>query len=509
MRLSRLVSGLPIKSILGDEAVEIRGIACHSGQAAEGFLFAALPGFRQEGRRFIPEALARGARAILVDRPAEAPGAVQVIVPEVRSALALLSAAFYREPSAQLTLVGLTGTNGKTTTAYLIESILQEGGRKVGVLGTVNYRFNGRTQPAPTTTPESLDLQRHLRSMVEAGVTHAVMEVSSHALALQRVRGCHLDLALFTNFTRDHLDFHGSLEAYFEAKELLFTQILGESRKGRRFAVINGDDPWGERMGRRACAPVVRYGLKSPAEVRPEEVGAGPEGLRARLVTPRGGLTVTSPLIGRHNLYNILAAVTVGCLLEVPLPAIAAGVERLGRVPGRLERVPGGAGLRVYVDYAHTPDALERVLETLRETCPGRLIVVFGCGGDRDRGKRPPMGRAAAERCELAVVTSDNPRSEDPLAIIAEVEKGVVAAGRKKLSPQELREKGAGEGYAVVPDRREAIGLAVTCARPGDVVLIAGKGHEDYQILGEKRIPFDDCREAAEALAWKRGKEDH
>ncbi|MCX5906363.1 MAG: UDP-N-acetylmuramoyl-L-alanyl-D-glutamate--2,6-diaminopimelate ligase, partial [Deltaproteobacteria bacterium] len=453
----------------------------------------------------IPEALSRGAQALVEKEWVDAPGVVQILVPDVREALARLAAAFYGDPSESMTLVGITGTNGKTTTSYLLESIVQEGGGKAGVIGTVNYRFADQVLPATTTTPESLDLQRNLAAMRQAGVTHAVLEVSSHALVMNRVRNCDFDVALFTNLTRDHLDYHGTLENYFQAKQLLFTQGLRESRKKEHFAVINLDDPKGQELSRMACGVLLGYGLENHRDVWPEKVEESADGQRARVVTPRGPLAVVSSLIGQHNLYNIMAAVTAAEALQLSPVAIASGIEKLKRVPGRLEPVPGKKGIRAFVDYAHTPDALERALRALQRIQPRRLVVVFGCGGDRDRGKRPLMGRVAGLESDLAIITSDNPRSEDPLEIIAEVEKGMAGTNRQKLALRDLSSGNgsvdpAVSGYLVIPDRREAIRLAIRVAVPGDILLIAGKGHEDYQILGGKKIHFDDREEAAAAL---------
>jgi UDP-N-acetylmuramoyl-L-alanyl-D-glutamate--2,6-diaminopimelate ligase len=508
VKLKELISRLPVKEVVGDAAVEVRGLAYHSRDVADGSLFAAIRGSQEDGRRFIPEALSQGARSLLVGEAREDLKVVQVVVPNVREALARLSAAFYGDPSSFLTLVGITGTNGKTTISYLLESMLEEGGKSVGVMGTVNYRFQGHIQPAPTTTPESLDLQRNLRAMVDAGATHAIVEVSSHALDLQRVRACDFDVALFTNLTRDHLDYHASMENYFQAKQLLFTQCLLESKKKERFAVINLDDPKGAELSRIACGTPLGYGVDKRGEVWPERFAESAEGLRARVRTPRGSFDLTSSLIGKHNLYNILAAVSAGVVLGLSRKTIAAGVARLTRIPGRLEPVPGGDGIGVFVDYAHTGDALERALVTLNGIRSGRLIVVFGCGGDRDRGKRAVMGRVAALASHLAILTSDNPRTEDPLKIIEEVEKGIQETGRKKYRAADLSGGWTDSGYLVIPDRREAIHLAVRAARPGDVVLIAGKGHEDYQIVGRKKFHFDDREEAAAALASVREEKD-
>ncbi len=504
MNFIDLIASLPEKQIIGNPQGEVTGLAYHSAAVREGFLFAAVRGLREDGNRFIPDALSRGARFLLLDRAVENPAAVQVVVPDVREALARLSCVFYNHPSSSLVLIGITGTNGKTTTSYLIESILAEAGKKVGVIGTVNYRYPGREMAAPTTTPESVDLQRALRDMRDAGVTHAVLEVSSHSLDLQRVRGCDFDAALFTNLTRDHLDYHASMEAYFRAKQLLFSQALAESRKEKRFAVINMDDPHGEELFRVAAGFLIRYGVSRRGEIWPEEIKESADGIRCRLATPRGSWEARSPLIGRHNLYNLLCAVGAAEALEIPPKAIASGIARLQKVPGRLERVPAPDGIQVFVDYAHTPDALARALETLRRLRPARLIVVFGCGGDRDRGKRPVMGKVGAAGSEIAVITSDNPRTEDPLGIIGEVEEGARSTGRRKLLDMSAGLESP--GYIMVPDRREAIRGAIGIARSGDMVLIAGKGHEDYQILGYEKFHFDDREEAASALASLAGR---
>ena len=506
MKLRDLVSRLPHKVVLGDPLIEVTGLAYHSREVKEGYLFAAVRGLRADGKQFIPEACARGARSLLVEDPVEGSGATQVVVPRAREALAQVASAFYGDPSLSLTVIGITGTNGKTTISYLLESILTEAGKKTGVVGTVNYRYAGQVRPAATTTPESLDLQKLLAGMREAGVTHAVLEVSSHALDMQRVKACHFDVALFTNLTRDHLDYHGSMEKYFRAKELLFTESLQESRKKNLFAIINRDDPRGEELCRSAFGTILRYGIKNRGEVYPERFSGDLDGIRAEIITPRGRLEIASPLIGLHNLSNLLAAVTAAEALEIPPEITARGVEKMARVPGRLDRVPGGKGVRIFVDYAHTPDALERALETLRSACPARLLVIFGCGGDRDRGKRPVMGKTAALGGDWAVLTSDNPRTEEPLRILGEIEAGIRETGLPRLTPEHLSAGDGQRGYVVIPDRREAIARTIGAARSGDVVLIAGKGHEDYQVLGTDKIHFDDREEALAAL--QAGKDD-
>lgn len=510
MKVRELIEHLPAKEIVGEANVEVKGLAYHSQQVKEGFLFAAIPGLKEDGRKYIPEAISRGASSLLVTAQVEGVKITQIIVPEIREALARLAAAFYGDPSSSLNIIGLTGTNGKTTTSYLIESILRESGAKPGVIGTINYRFFDQVWPAPTTTPESLDLQRCLQDMRTAGATHVLIEVSSHALDMQRVRACHFNVALFTNLTRDHLDYHGSMDNYFQAKERLFIDYLAASKKNPRFAVVNIDDPYGVEIFKKARGMKFGYGIKKKGEVWPERMEERLDGLWCRVQTPRGVYEIESSLIGEHNLYNLLAAVSVGEVLEIPIPDIAAGIKKLSRVPGRLELIKSAERVRVFIDYAHTEDALQRALETLRKLYRSRLLVVFGCGGDRDRGKRAKMGQVAVLNSTLAVVTSDNPRSEDPLMIIAEIEKGIQEVKGRKYSPAEVKKQGVlGKdgfpSYVVIPDRREAINFAIHLAEPGDVILIAGKGHENYQILGTKKIHFDDREEAERALLSRKG----
>ena len=490
MNLGDLVSHLPEKVILGDPSVEVTGLAYHSREVKEGYLFAAMRGLRADGKNFISEACARGARSLLVEEPVTIGGVSQVVVTHVRRALARVASAFYGDPSSFLTIVGITGTNGKTTTSYLLESILTENGKNTGVLGTVNYRFRGHVYPAATTTPESLDLQRMLAAMRESGVTHAVLEVSSHALDMRRVVACDFDVALFTNLTRDHLDYHGSMEEYFQAKRLLFTEYLADSRKRDRFSVINIDDPRGEELCLSAPGTVLRYGVKKRADIWPAEFSGDLDGIQAKVITPHGSFKITSSLIGLHNLYNILAAIGAGEALGISPAAIVRGVQKVSRVPGRLDRVPGGDGIRVFVDYAHTPDALERALETLRAASPNRLLVIFGCGGDRDRGKRPTMGKAAGLGSDWAILTSDNPRTEDPLRIIEEVEKGIGETGRLKQTKERFVAAEGPGGYVVIPDRREAITWTIKASRPGDVGSDCRQGSRGLPDSRHPKIPF-------------------
>jgi UDP-N-acetylmuramoyl-L-alanyl-D-glutamate--2,6-diaminopimelate ligase len=422
-----------------------------------------------------------------------------VRVPKARLALAHISAAFYDHPSRELTLVGITGTNGKTSTTYLLEAILGAAGCRVGVVGTVNYRVGESTWPAPVTTPESLDLQRLLREMRTRDVTHVCLEVSSHALDLNRVDGAVFAAGVFTNLSQDHLDYHRDLEEYFAAKSRLFLEILANGRPARGgLAVLNLDDPWGLRLKDAVQAPALTYGCHPESRVRPLSHRFRQDGLQARLTTPAGEVEIASRLVGPFNLANILAAAATALALGIDPDIVARGIAALPGVPGRLERFGPPAGPGVFVDYAHTPAAVTQALAALETLNFSRMITVFGCGGDRDRTKRPLMGRAAAAKSQLVIITSDNPRTEDPLVIIREIVPGVEAGGRPRLTPARARRGEA--GYLVVPDRREAIRLAVALAHPGEAVLVAGKGHENYQIWGTERRHFDDREEVAQAL---------
>ncbi|MBM4285868.1 MAG: UDP-N-acetylmuramoyl-L-alanyl-D-glutamate--2,6-diaminopimelate ligase [Deltaproteobacteria bacterium] len=497
--LAHLLNGLDDCQVVGDPHLPVSGVACHSREAAPGGMFAALRGHRTHGHRFIDDALARGACVIVSEEDwTPPPGVTLVRVPDARLALAHLSAAFFDHPSRELVLVGITGTNGKTTTSYLLEAILETAGHRAGVLGTVNYRLGKRSWPAPVTTPESLDLQRLLRQMRDLGASHVVMEVSSHALDLKRVDRVVFDAGVFTNLSQDHLDYHQDLEDYFAAKARLFLDLLADGIAPSGLAVLNLDDPRGHDLHRRVSVPALTYGRYPESQVRPLEHRFHRHGLETRLHTPAGELLVRSRLVGPFNLDNILAAAATALGLGLAPAAVAAGIAGLSGVPGRLERFGPESGPHVFVDYAHTPAALAQVLEALAALDFARLITVFGCGGDRDRSKRPLMGRAAAALSGLVVVTSDNPRTEDPRSIIAEIETGLQEMGFPRLSLASARR---GErGYLLAPDRREAIHLAVDLARPDDAVLVAGKGHENYQIWGEERLPFDDREEVLQAL---------
>jgi len=506
MELKKLIEGVEVKKIVGDPLKEVDGVAYHSKQIGQGFLFAAIRGLEVDGHQFIGEAIQRGAGVVVSEEEREVSDRTLILVPNSRQALAKIAINFYGDPSSRLKLIGITGTNGKTTTTYLLESIFEKAGRTAGVIGTINYRFGHRITPAPNTTPESLDLQRILWEMSTEGTSHVIIEVSSHGLDLDRVFGCQFDGAVFTNLTSEHLDYHKTLEQYFESKKKLFSDSLVNSRKKGRFAVTNLDDPRGEKIVKGISLPIIRYGLSPSCDVTAERVISSFEGLSCRVRTPKGDLSIRSKLIGDFNVYNILAAVSVGIAMGVPLETLKEGVEGLEGVSGRFENVENTKGLYVIVDYAHTHDALERVLLGLKRIVrngggdPGKMITVFGCGGDRDRTKRPLMGEVAGKYSDLAILTSDNPRTEDPLAILEEVEKGLKSLPLNEWRPNEMELWRSKKGYLKVPDRREAIRMAIRLAQPLDTVLIAGKGHEDYQIIGKKRFPFDDRVEARKAL---------
>jgi UDP-N-acetylmuramoyl-L-alanyl-D-glutamate--2,6-diaminopimelate ligase len=489
MPTAALLEAVPDKTVLGSVPPALGGLAYDSRKVARGDLFVAVPGLKQDGRRFIADALDRGAAAVVFDGPDVLAGSDtgRILVPSARQALAWLADAYFGHPSRALTMVGITGTNGKTTTSILVDGLLRAGGRPTGLIGTIEYRIGEERLHAGQTTPEALELQSLLARMVERGVAGVAMEVSSHALALHRADGIELDVAVFTNLTQDHLDFHGTLEAYRLAKARLF-RLLASGAKARRAAVINVDDASGGAMVAGLDLPTFTFGLGPGAEIRPRHYRSGMDGIRMDVDTPRGSLEIASPLVGEHNVMNLLGAVGVGLALQMDRAVIARALSGVRAVPGRFERVEAGQSFLVVVDYAHTPDALENVLATARKllTGGGRLLAVFGCGGDRDRGKRPIMGEIAARLADRVWVTSDNPRSERPEAIVAEIVAGIPAGARDR--------------HAALPDRRAAIRAALRWAGPGDVVVIAGKGHEPYQIIGSEVLPFDDRAEARAVL---------
>ncbi|HJU04454.1 MAG TPA: UDP-N-acetylmuramoyl-L-alanyl-D-glutamate--2,6-diaminopimelate ligase [Nitrospiraceae bacterium] len=476
----------------GNMTIEIAAVTDDSRAANPGCLFVAVKGERVDGHAFIPQAVANGASALAAQSGVAAPGSPvpTVALRDTKAALGILAARLHRDPSAQLRMIGVTGTNGKTTVTYLCKGILEAAGQGVGLIGTVAYQIGSERVHASHTTPGAVELQALLARMVDAGMKTAVMEVSSHALAMERTAGCEFDAAVFTNLTQDHLDFHADLEEYFQAKLRLFTGLSPAGAKtGPKRAIVNVDDPRGERVAQASRVPVWTYSLRKPADIRAEEVHLSLSGTSFVVSTPHGRFPVESRLIGEHNVANMLAAIGVGLHEGLSLETVREGIHRVANVPGRFERVEAGQDFTVVVDYAHTDDALSRLLATAKTLRTGRIITVFGCGGDRDRGKRPKMGRVATRYSDVVILTSDNPRTEDALQILREVEVGV----RDALDASRVR-------YEMIPDRRQAIEAAVREARPGDMVLIAGKGHEDYQIIGSQRFHFDDREVAKDAI---------
>jgi UDP-N-acetylmuramoyl-L-alanyl-D-glutamate--2,6-diaminopimelate ligase len=482
MKLRDVLAGLPILDGSWSDGEEITGVAYDSRAVEPGVLFAALKGEARDGLDFIHEAKSRGAAAVLSERPSpQASGISWIRVADAREAVALAAANFHGNPAGKMTVVGVTGTKGKTTVTYLLEKIFEAAGAVPGVVGTIEYRYPGRRLRASRTTPEAPDLQAFLAEMLANGVTHCLMEVSSHALELKRVWGVGFDAAVFTNLSGEHLDYHPSMEGYFEAKKKLFR--LNHKRKA---SVANVDDPWGRKLTTELPMRTVTFGLEPEAVVRAVKFSQSESGLEIQVESPGAAFALRSKLVGRHNVANILAATAAALALNVAPQDIQKGVSTLEGVPGRFEKVASGRDFQVYVDYAHTDNALENVLLTARELRPRRLIAVFGAGGDRDKQKRERMGRVAARRADWTVLTSDNPRSEDPLEIIAGIERGF-----------------SGEGvtaYEIVPDRREAIAKALAEARKGDIVLVAGKGHEDTQTFKDRTIHFSDHEVIAEIL---------
>ncbi len=487
MQLKLLLSKAETRLIRGSLDVEISSICYDSRQVKSGALFVAMRGSHVDGHRYVPQAIARGAAAVMVEQPVtDLPVTVTSIeVDDSRASLAFVAAFFHHQPALKLKIAGVTGTNGKTTTTYLLKHICERAVLRCGLVGTVRYEIGDEIVPSEHTTPEASDLQDLLARMRDAGCKAAVMEVSSHALAQNRVQGVEFDAAVFTNLTQDHLDFHGNLESYFETKASLFTRILPAQAKKRGTAIINIDDRYGAELRARLPkeARVITYGVGNRADFRASNFKTELAGTSYQLDAQDRSYLVRFPLIGKFNIYNSLAALAAATALGVPLRAAILALATAPPVPGRLQLVPGKRNYQVYVDYAHTDDALHNVLRTLRELNPHRLIVVFGCGGDRDRAKRPLMGQAAEQWSDYAIITSDNPRSESPEAIIREIEQSF-----------------HGTKYEVVVDRADAIKRAVALAEARDIVLIAGKGHETYQQFAHETIEFDDVQVARAAI---------
>lgn len=485
MELESFLSGIEVRARSGKLPAKVAGLHYDSRRIEPGWAFVAIHGESDDGNRFVPQARARGAALVLSELPGGDASLPWVQVASARTALAQASGNWFGHPAERLVPVGITGTNGKTTTSFLIEALLRAAGWKTGLLGTIEFHIGDRILPSTHTSPESRELQQYLADMVAVGCRAAVMEVSSHALAMQRVWGVRFAAAVFTNLTQDHLDFHKTMDAYAAAKRRLFE---GSGAPPPGAAVVNADDAWSEFMVRDFRGKLLRYGFSADADFRAVGLANRPAGLEFELQGPEGWRgRITSPLLGRVNALNLMAALATGCALGLDPAAAMAAAGSLPRVRGRFERIYAGQPFTVVVDYAHTPDAISNVLALARELATGRVGIAFGCGGDRDRGKRPLMGRAAAVGADWVLLTSDNPRSEEPEAILREIAAGAPAAECE-------------------PDRHRAIRRVIKAAQPGDVVVIAGKGHEDYQITGDRRLPFDDAAEARAALqelGWK------
>jgi len=479
MKLNELLQTVKPLAVEGPVDRDITGITYDSRRVMPGNLFVAMRGENTDGHRYVEAAIDRGAAAVVLEREGGLnPRATRIRVEDARHTLALASAEFYSHPSQQLKVVGVTGTNGKTTTAFMIKAIMEAAGLGAGLIGTVHYQIGQRIIPASRTTPESVEIQDMMSQMLRANCSGVAMEVSSHALDLQRVAGIDYDVAVFTNLSQDHLDYHGTMKKYFEAKTKLFLALGSMRKRGR--AVVNTDNEYGRRLIARLGGEnaVVTYGVSSDAAIRALDVRVSADGTYFVVRTPQGSVSVALPLIGRYNVANALAAIGAALSLGIDLGSIERALSTMRPVPGRMEVMDVKQDFHVYVDYAHTEDALRNVLMTVSELTKGRLIVVFGCGGDRDQGKRTPMGEAACELADFSILTSDNPRTEDPSEILKQIEEGFPV--------------GAQSRYQVIADRREAIERALDIARPGDSVLVAGKGHETYQEFADTVVPFSD-----------------
>lgn len=500
MKISTLVKKLMTRAVVGPSDVDISALHYDSRQVVPGSAFFALRGAAVDGHRFIDDALQRGAQVIVFEEERPLPSQVTgILVDDARLALALAAACFYDDPTEDMLVVGITGTNGKTTVSYLLEALLSNAGRRPAVIGTVNYRFEGQLQTSTHTTPESVDLLALADNFRAAGADTLILEVSSHALEQRRVDGISFDLGIFTNLTPEHLDYHGDLESYFQAKCRLFT---GLGSRGPRQAVIDVDDVYGQRLASQ-CQAVWSCGLSKEADVHPTTSNLSLAGIKASVASPTGDFELCSALRGEFNLSNLLCAATAGLALGLTPAAVAEGLAVAPAVPGRLEPVENRIGALILVDYAHTADALDKALVAIAQLKPRRIITLFGCGGDRDRSKRPVMGEVAASHSDLVVVTSDNPRSEEPGSIIDEIRPGLEKVFRGSWSLQQVDKKS--RGYVVIEDRRAAIDYAVIQLGPGDLLLVAGKGHEDYQLVGDQRLHFDDREELRRALQEREG----
>jgi UDP-N-acetylmuramoyl-L-alanyl-D-glutamate--2,6-diaminopimelate ligase len=491
MDLKKLLKSIHFLSLHGDAVGDIKGIAYDSRKVQSDYLFVAIPGEKEDGIKYENEAVNNGAVAIVakVYNPS-IKGVLQIIADDPRIALSLLSREFYNNPGTRLFVVGITGTNGKTTTTYLIESILNSAQKCPIVIGTVNYRFMNKKVKAVNTTPESLDINMMMSDYLLQGATDVIMEVSSHAISQGRVNGIDFDVAIFTNLTQDHLDYHKTMENYFSVKSMLFEKLLVASRKSKKFAILNSDDPWVSKLKIKRGIHILRFGNSKQADIKLVESRTSLDGITMKLSTPIGIIDLESPLVGYYNIYNIMAAVATAIVSNISVDHIKHGIASMHNVPGRVERIVNPKDVYVFVDYAHSPDALEKVLTALNELKKKRVICVFGCGGDRDKGKRPIMGEIATRLSDITIITSDNPRSEQPETIISDIERGIKNA--PKVESIDSGSRYDSKVYTVIPDRKQAIRRALEISDEGDVLLIAGKGHEDYQIFKDKTIHFSD-----------------
>ncbi len=501
MTLQELLAPVDVVKASGDLQSEVVSLTEDSRVVVPGSVFVAIQGTQQDGHHFVSQAFAQGATAVVVEgeyvehtsTKTALDGSALIQVQDSRKALGLMAAQLYGNPSRHLKMVGVTGTNGKTTVTHLAKSLLEAQGRQVGLLGTVGYMLGKEWREASHTTPAPVKLQRMLGEMVHGGIDVGVLEVSSHALSLDRVAGCEFDIVVFTNLTQDHLDFHHSMEEYFQSKLQLFTDyVAGGSKPGPKRALVNADDPWASQVLQACPIPVWTFGLHAKADIQAEAIQLSMQGTQFSVNSPLGLMSIKSQLVGEHNVSNMLAAIGIGLEMGLSPGSIEQALKSISNVPGRFECIQEGQDFMVVVDYAHTDDALRRLLEAAQTIKQGRVITVFGCGGDRDPGKRSKMGQVAVAKSDLVIVTSDNPRTEDPHAILADIEAGIETLPPKERCP-----------YQTIAERARAIEAAIEAAGVGDLVLIAGKGHEDYQILGTQKVHFDDREEARKAICQR------
>lgn len=485
MKLTDLIKGLEVEKYSGDLNIEISKIVYDSRKAVNGCVFVAIEGYKTDGHNYINQAISNGAKAVILQKDIDiSENVAKILVKDTRYALAKISSNYYKNPSRKLELIGITGTNGKTTTTYLIKSILEKAGKSVGVIGTIGNVINGKVVKAKNTTPESLDLQEFFNSMVEENIESCVMEVSSHSLELKRVEYCDFNVGIFTNLTPEHLDFHKDLQSYMEAKVKLFY-------KTRDYNIINADDEYGKKIKsiiQELKTPILTYGIESEADVTARNIEIYASGVKFDLITPNGSIDIKLNIPGKFSVYNALAAASCGIAYNIKLEDIKKGLEAVQGVDGRFEVVPTNTDFSVIIDYAHTPDGFKKVLSTIDQFAKGRKIIVFGCGGDRDKTKRPKMGEIASHYCDICIITNDNPRTENPTGIINDIIKGI---RNEKCE------------YVVIENRKEAIRYALEIARKDDVILLAGKGHETYQIIGNEVLPFNEKEIVLELLGEK------